>query len=65
MQNQSLPSREVETNIQNIIRDLSSDVEPLIRKASSARAAPRSPVGHYLASRIPRHKAYPSLLYPL
>ena len=36
MLNQSLPSREAETTIQNIIQNLSSGVEPSIRKASSA-----------------------------
>ena len=39
MPNQSLLSREAETTIQNIIRDLSSGVEPSIRKASSAYGA--------------------------
>ena len=65
MPNQSLPSREAKTTIQNIIQDLSSSVEPSIRKASSAHGAPRSTVGHYLAGRLPQHKAYPGLLYPL
>jgi hypothetical protein len=65
MPNQSLPSREAETTIQNIIQDLSSSVEPSIRKASSAHGAPRSTVRHRLASRLPQHKAYPGLLNPL
>ena len=46
MLNQSLPSREAETIIQNIIQDLSSNVEPSIRKGSSAHGAPRPTVGH-------------------
>ena len=65
MPNQSLPSREAETTIQNIIQDLSSGVEPSIRKASSAHGAPRSTVGHRLTSRLPRNKAYLGLLHPL
>ena len=65
MPNQSLPSREAETTIQNIIQDLSSGVEPSIRKASSAHRAPRSTVGHRLTSRLLRHEAYPGLLHPL
>ena len=65
MLNQSLPSREAETAIQNIIQDLSSGVEPSIRKGSSARGAPRSTIRHCLAGRLPQHKAYPSLLHPL
>jgi hypothetical protein len=65
MPNQSLPSYEAETTIQNIIQDLSSSVEPLIRKASSAYGAPRSTVGYRLTSRLPQHKAYPGLLHPL
>jgi len=36
MPNQSLPSCEAETTIQNVIQDLSSGVKPLIRKASGA-----------------------------
>lgn len=43
MLNQSLPSCEAETIIQNIIQDLSFNVEPSIRKGSSAHGAP---VGH-------------------
>src|SRR6266700_7766678 len=46
---QSLPSREAETAIQNIIQDLSSGVEPSISKSSSAHRAPRYTVGHRLA----------------
>jgi len=65
MPNQSLPSREAETTIQNIIQDLSSGVEPSIRKASSAHGAPRSTVGHRLAGRLLRYKAHPGLLHPL
>ena len=65
MPNQSLPSREAETTIQNIIQDLSSGVKPLIRKASSAYRAPRSTVRHYLTSRLLQHEAYLGLLYPL
>jgi len=65
MLNQSLPSREAETTIQNVIQDVSSGVEPSIRKASGANGAPRSAVGHRLASRLPRHKAYSGLLHPL
>ena len=40
MPNQSLPSREAETAIQNIIQDVPSGVEPSIRKASGAHEAP-------------------------
>jgi len=65
MPNQSLPSREAKTTIQNVIQDVSSGVEPLIRKASGTHRAPRSTFGHCFASRLPRHKAYPSLLHPL
>jgi len=65
MPNQSLPSREAETTIQNIIQDLSSGVKPSIYKASSAHGAPRSTVGHCLTSRLPQHEAYLGLLYPL
>jgi hypothetical protein len=65
MPNQSLPSREAETTIQNIIQDLSSSIKPSIRKASSAHRAPRSTVGHRLTSRLLRHKAHPGLLHPL
>ena len=65
MPNQSLPSREAETTIQNIIQDISSGVEPSIRKASGAHRAPRSTIGHHLAGRLLQHKAYPGLLYPL
>ena len=65
MLNQSLPSREAETSIQNVIQDVSSGVEPLIRKASGAHGAPRSTVGHRLAGRLPPHEAYPGLLHPL
>jgi hypothetical protein len=65
MLNQSLPSREAETTIQNIIQDLSSSVEPSIRKASSAHRALRSTVRYYLTSRLLRHKAYLGLLHPL
>jgi len=65
MPNQSLPSREAETAIQNIIQDLSSSVEPSIRKASSAHGAPRSTVGHRLTGRLLRHEAYLGLLHPL
>ena len=65
MPNQSLPSREAETTIQNIIQDLSSGVEPSIRKASSAHGAPRSTVRYYLTSRLLRYKAYLGLLHSL
>ena len=65
MPNQSLPSREAETTIQNIIQDLSSGVKPLIRKASSAYRAPRSTVGHCLTSHLLQHEAYLGLLHPL
>ena len=65
MPNQSLPSRKAETTIQNIIQDLSSGVEPLIRKASNAHGAPRSTVRYCLTGRLLRHKAYLGLLYPL
>ena len=40
--NQPLPSREAKVIIQNIIQDLSFNVEPSIRKGSSAYRAPRS-----------------------
>jgi len=65
MPNQSLPSYEAETTIQNVIQDVSSSVELSIRKASGAHGAPRSTVGHRLAGRLPRHEAHPGLLYPL
>jgi len=65
MPNQSLPSREAETTIQNVVQNISSGVEPSIRKASGAHGAPRSTVGHYLAGRLPRHEAHPGLLHPL
>ena len=65
MPNQSLPSREAETTIQNIIQDLSSSVEPSIRKASGAHGAPRSTVRHRLTGRLLRHEAYLGLLHPL
>ena len=65
MPNQSLPSCEAKTTIQNVIQDVSSGVKPSIRKASGAHGAPRSTVGHCLAGRLPRHEAYPNLLYPL
>jgi hypothetical protein len=65
MPNQSLPSREAETTIQNVIQDVSSSVEPSIRKASGAHGAPRSTIVHRLAGRLPRHKAHPGLLHPL
>jgi len=65
MPNQSLPSREAETTIQNIIQDLSSSVEPSIRNASGAHGAPRSTVGHRLTGRLLRHEAHPGLLHPL
>ena len=65
MPNQSLPSREAETTIQNIIQDLSSSVEPLIRKACSTYGAPRSTVGYRLTSRLLQYKAYLGLLHPL
>jgi len=62
---QSLPSREAETAIQNIIQDLFSGVEPSIRKASSAHGAHRSTVGHHFAGHLPQHKAHSGLLHPL
>ena len=65
MPNQFLPSCEAETTIQNVIQDVFSSVELLIHKALGAHRAPRSTIGHRLASRLPRHKADPSLLYPL
>ena len=65
MPNQSLPSCEAKTTIQNIIQDLSSGVEPSIRKVSSAYGAPRSTAGYRLASRLLRHEAYLGLLHPL
>ena len=65
MPNQSLPSREAETTIQNIIQDLSSGVKPSIRKASSAHRAPRSTIRHRLTSYLLRHEAHLGLLYPL
>jgi hypothetical protein len=65
MPNQSLPSREAKTTIQNIIQDLSSGVKPSIRKASSAYRAPRSTVRHRLTGYLLQHEAYPGLLYPL
>ena len=65
MSNQSLPSCEAETTVQNIIQDVSSGVKPSIRKASGAHGAPRSTVGHRLASRLPPHEAHPGLLHPL
>jgi hypothetical protein len=65
MPNQSLPSREAKTTIQNIIQDLSSGVEPSIRKASSAHEAARSTIGHRLAGRLLQHKAHLGLLHPL
>ena len=63
--NQSLPSREAETTIQNIIQDISSNIEPLICKASSAYGAPRSTIKHRLAGRLSQYKAYFGLLHPL
>jgi hypothetical protein len=65
MPNQSLPSCEAETTIQNIIQDVSSGVEPSIRKASGAYRAPRSTARHRLTGRLSQYKAYPSLLHPL
>jgi hypothetical protein len=65
MPNQSSPSREAETTIQNVIQDISSGIEPLIRKASGAHRAPRSTVGHYLTGHLPQYEAHPGLLYPL
>ena len=65
MPNQSLPSREAETTIQNVIQDLSSSVKPSIRKASGAHGVPRSTIGHYLTGHLLRHKAYLGLLHPL
>ena len=65
MPNQSLPSREAKTTIQNIIQDLSSGIKPSIRKASGTHGAPRSTVGYRLTGRLPRYKAYPGLLHPL
>ena len=65
MSNQSLPFCEAETTIQNIIQDVSSGVEPSIRKASDAYGAPKSTVGHRLTGRLPRYKAHPNLLHPL
>ena len=65
MPNQSLPSREAETTIQNIIQDLSSSVKPLIRKAFSAYRVPRSTIRYYLTSRLLQYKAYLGLLHPL
>ena len=62
---QSLPSREAETTIQNVIQDVSSGVKPLIRKALGAHRAPRSTVRHRFAGRLPQYKAYPGLLHPL
>jgi len=52
MLNQSLPSCEAETTIQNIIQGVSSSVELLIRKASGAYRAPRSTIRHRLTSRL-------------
>jgi hypothetical protein len=52
MSNQSLPSCEAETTIQNIIQGVSSSVKLLIRKASGAYGAPRSTVGHRLTGRL-------------
>jgi len=60
-----LPSCEAKTTIQNVIQDVSSGVKPSIYKALGAYRAPRSTIRHYLTSRFPQHKAYPSLLYPL
>ena len=65
MPNQSLPSREAETTIQNVIQDVFSGVEPLICKALGAHRAPRSTVVHRLASRLPRYEAHSGLLHPL
>jgi hypothetical protein len=65
MPNQSLPSREAETTVQNIIQDLFSSIELSIHKASSAHGAPRSTVGYCLTSRLLRYKAYLGLLHPL
>ena len=65
MPNQSLPSREAETTIQNVIQHIFSGVEPSIRKASGAHGAPRSTVGHRLPDHPPQHKARPGLLHPL
>ena len=65
MLNQSLPSREAETTIQNIIQDLSSGVKLLICKASGAHRALRFTVGYYLAGHLPQYKAYLGLLHPL
>ena len=65
MPNQSLPSCEAEITMQNIIQDISSGVEPLIRKASGANGVPRSTVGHRLAGRLLRHEAHPGLLHSL
>ena len=65
MLNQSLPFYEAETTIQNVIQDISFSVEPLICRASGAHKAPRSIIGQCLAGCLLRHKAHPSLLYPL
>ena len=65
MPNQFLPSCEAETTIQNVIQDVSSGVEPSIRKASGAHGTPRSTVGHHLTSRLLQHEAYLGLLHPL
>jgi len=65
MPNQSLPSCEAKTTIQNVIQDVSSSVEPSIHKASGAYKAPKSTIRHYFTSRLPQHKAYFSLLHLL
>jgi len=65
MPNQSLPSREAETTIQNVIQNISSGVEPSIRKAFGAHRAPRSTIGHHLAGRLPQYEAHPGLLHHL
>ena len=53
MPNQFLPSCKAKTTIQNIIQDVSSGVELLIRKAFGTHKAPRFTIGHYLTGRLP------------